>query len=116
MPSPNTSTWLYRDNSSLPYLIDRKAYREHIADERIAHLKDRISHYQPKTVFFYGLQYQAYWDQIAGIHNWVKSPEGILYESENQTLFVVAKHPAANGVTNEYFHQIGRLIAAKALT
>lgn len=114
LPSPNTNTWLYHDNSSLPYLIDRNTYRAHITGVRIAHLQDRLSRHKPKAVVFYSLQYQAYWEQIADVYNWVKSPESIMHGSGNQTLFIVAKHPATKGVTNEYFHQIGRLIAAKA--
>jgi hypothetical protein len=113
LPSPSTNAWLYRDNSSLPYLTDREAYRAYTTSLRVAHLQDRLSHYQPTAVVLYGLQYQVYWKQIAGVQTWLESPEGIVYASKDQTLFVLAKHPAARGVTNEYFNQIGRLVAAK---
>jgi hypothetical protein len=33
--------------------------------------------------------------------------------SNRGTLFVVTKHPAATGVTNEYFHAVGQMIAAE---
>ena len=39
LPSPNTSTWLYGDNSSISYLTDRKTYRKRLANLRIADLK-----------------------------------------------------------------------------
>ena len=113
LPSPNTNTWLYRSNSSLPYLANRDTYRAHVASLRVAHIQDRLSRYRPKVVVFYGLGYQAYWEQIAGIQNWVESPESIKYVSRDHTLFCLAKHPVATGVTNEYFHQIGRLVLAK---
>jgi hypothetical protein len=113
LPSPGTNAWLYRDHSSLPYLADRQAYRECLAGLRVAHLQDKLSHYQPKAVVLYGLQYQVYWKQIAGVQTWQGSPEGIAHATRHQTLFVMAKHPVATGVTNEYFHQIGRLIAGQ---
>jgi hypothetical protein len=112
LPSPNTSAWLYRENSTLPYLIDRAAYRAQVSDLRVAHLQDRLSHHHPEAVVFYGLHYQAYWEQIAGVQTWARSPEGIWYGSRDQTLVIVAMHPAAKGVSNEYFHEIGRLIGS----
>ena len=115
LPSPNTNTWLYRGNSSIPYLADRDAYRDQVTPLRVAHLKDRLARYQPKAVVFYGLHYQAYWEQIVGALNWVSTLQGVAYQLRNQTLYIQAKHPAAKGVTNEYFHQIGQLIAAKTM-
>ena len=113
LPSPNTSAWLYHEHSSLPYLTDRQAYRECLAGLRVAHLQDRLSQYQPKSVVLYGVQYQAYWKQIVGVETWLESPAGFAYASKHRTMFVMAKHPITTGVTNEYFHQIRRLFAAQ---
>lgn len=112
LPSPNTNAWLYRDNSSLPYLTDRDTYRSYTTCFRVAHLQERLSRFQPTAVVFYGLRYQVYWERISGVQAWLKSSEGIVHASKNQTLFIMAKHPVAR-INNEYFHQIGRLVSAK---
>ena len=110
LPSPSIGQWLYAQCSQLPYLKDRETYKQECITSRIAHLKDRINQYKPKAVIFYGLSYQEYWKQIAGV-DFYQSPEKIHAVRNESTLFVMAKHPAAQGVTSEYFHQVGQLIA-----
>lgn len=78
---------------------------------RIKHLQTQITYYKPKVVVLYGLIYYKYWQVIAGIDFWQGSD--IIYTGYNgTTFFVMAKHPVAQGVTNKYFHQIGKLIEA----
>jgi len=110
LPAPNIGSWLYREISSLPYLANRKTYREYVVGSRIAHLQDRIRQYQPKAVVLYGSGYDSYWKAIAGIDSWEKSSEGVSYAVNNSTLFISSKHPVAHGTTNEYFYSIGNLI------
>lgn len=74
-------------------------------------MRDRISQYNPKVVVFYSLGYYKYWLEIAGI-DLLQGVDTIYTGYNETTFFVVTKHPAAKGVTNEYFHQVGRLIAA----
>jgi len=109
LPSPSTSHWLYAQHSGLPYLADRETYRQHCLQFRSAHLRKRIREYRPATVIFYGLSYCEYWQEITGI-DFLEEPDGVYTGRDNSTLFVVTKHPAATGVTNEYFHRVGRVI------
>lgn len=110
LPSPNTRTWLYGNNSSVPYLADRKIYRKHLINLRIAHLKTRLSFYKPKVVIFYGRTYQKYWREIAGIEIREKFSDNIEYGINGKTLFIITFHPADRRTSNEYFNQVGRLI------
>jgi hypothetical protein len=111
LPSPSIGKWLYAKYSQLPYLKDRETYRQECIESRIAHLQDRINRYQPKAVIFYSLSYQEYWKQIAGV-DFHQSSDKIHAGRNGSTLFVMTKHPAAQGVTSEYFHQVGQLIAS----
>ncbi len=49
--------------------------------------------------------------EIAGI-NLLQGVDNIHTGYNETTFFVVTKHPAAKGVTNEYFYQVGKLIEA----
>lgn len=109
LPSPDTNLWLYKDISTLPYLISRNTYREYIVGSRIAHLQNNIMRYQPQAVVCYGSGYDSYWKRIANVDAWKKSPEGVSYNVSNTTIFVATKHPTRS--TNEHFHNIGKLIA-----
>lgn len=109
LPSPSLGHWLYAEHSTLPYLASRKVYRQTCLAFRSAHFHKRISEYKPAVVVFYGLSYRKYWQAIAGVD---LRPEldGVYAGRDDATFFVVTRHPAARGVTNEYFHQVGRLI------
>lgn len=111
LPAPNVSSWLYRDISSLPYLTSRKTYRDYVTPLRIAHLQNRIRKHQPKAVVFYGSGYDSHWKSIAGVDDWETSSDGWSYVTHNSTLFISSKHPVAHGAINEYFQNIGKLIA-----
>jgi hypothetical protein len=71
----------------------------------------RIGEHRPATVVFYGFSYRPYWQAIAGVDFRLES-DGVYTGRNDSTLFIMTKHPAATGVTNEYFHQIGRLVQA----
>ncbi len=111
LPAPNITSWLYGEISSLPFLKSRKKYREYIVGSRIAHLRDRITQYEPKVVVLYGSGYDNYWKSIAGIDSWESSAEGVSYRVSNSTIFISSKHPVSHGATKEHFQNIGKLIA-----
>ncbi len=68
LPSPGLNRWLfYPDHSQLPYLRDRAAYTAYVAPIRAAHLRQRITEYQPRSVVFYGAGYAHWWRAIAGL-------------------------------------------------
>lgn len=112
LPSPSIGLWLYAQHSQLPsYLANRKTYVQWCLPSRIKHLQEQIIYYKPEAVVFYGLGYKEHWEKIAGIALCQESDK--IYTGWNKTtFFVMTKHPATQGVTNEYFHQVGRLIGA----
>jgi len=112
LPSRNTGTWLFGDGSALPFLTNREAYLARVAPQRVAHLQASLARSRPRAVIFYGQQYQPYWTQIARLPGWQTSPAGVTYGVRDNVLFVSATHPAARGVTNAYFENVGRLIAS----
>ncbi len=110
LPSPSTGHWLYARHSRLPYLANRKTYRQVCLAPRISHLQRRIIEYKPRAVVFYGFSYREHWRAIAGV-DLVQEWDGVCTGRNRSTLFVMTRHPVAKGVTNDYFHQVGRLIA-----
>ena len=110
LPSPSTGKWLYGQHSSIPYLKSRKLYSQTCTSFRADHIRSRITEYEPKAVVFYSFSYKDFWQEIAGL-DLQKSENGEYYIArENSTLFLITKHPAAKGVTNQYFENIGELI------
>jgi len=112
LPSPSTANWLYGQHSRLPYLVDRAAYRRVCLPPRIAHLKRRLQEHRPPVVIFYSRSYQEHWEAIAEVNLTAQSDELFVGRSAT-SLFLVTKHPATKGVSNEYFHHIGRRIATE---
>ncbi len=108
LPSPSLGHWLYAEHSALPYLASRRIYRQTCLAFRSAHFRKRISQHRPAVVVFYGLSYRKYWQAIAGV-DLLPELDGVYAGRDDATLFVVTRHPA-RGVTNEYLHQVGRLI------
>jgi hypothetical protein len=111
LPSPSVNHWLYGQHSQLTYLADRSMYTNHCAEPRATHIKGRIEAYKPKAVIFYGLNYKPWWERIAGVPFSITA-DGFYFGSNTHTVFAIAKHPTTIGVTNDYFHRIGKLIAA----
>jgi len=78
-------------------------------------IEKRIKEHQPKAVVFYGMGYEYFWrritEKITDLE-FLPTSEGFLICQNSQTVFVIAKHPVARGLKNEYFHNIGRSIAA----
>jgi len=109
LPSPSLGHWLYAQRSALPYLVDRRTYRQHCFTFRSAHFRKRIGEYRPAVVVFYGFSYRMYWQGVAGV-DLLPESDGVYTGRNGSTLFIVTKHPADRGVTNDYFQQVGRLI------
>jgi hypothetical protein len=110
LPSPSTSHWLYAVHSQLAYLASRELYKQAFLAPRMAHLKRRIDECKPSAVIFYSLVYRNYWREIARGDFSLES-DGIYTSRGESSLFVMTRHPAAKGVTSEYFHHVGRLIS-----
>jgi hypothetical protein len=110
LPSPSTSHWLYGQHSQLPDLTTRERYRERWSALRIDHLRQRIVKHQPKAVIFYGFGYLRYWEAIVGAQLQPILTGEVYALHHDHCLYIVLKHPAATGVTSEYFHEAGRYI------
>jgi hypothetical protein len=115
LPSPSTRHWLYAELSTLPQLQTRERYMDYYAPIRAEHIKRRLAEHSPKYVVFYGVHgwYQHWWRKIAGVDfEVVQMNTGTVYVGFGEgTSFAIIKHPAAKGLTNEYFHEAGRTIS-----
>lgn len=115
LPSPSLEHWMYGEHSKLAFLSNRDTYENHCLEKRINHISQRIKEHQPKAVVFYGIGYEYFWrritEKITDLE-FLPTSEGFLICQNSQTVFVIAKHPVARGLKNEYFHNIGRSIAA----
>jgi hypothetical protein len=111
LPSPSTNHWLYADGSHIPALVSRQSYRDWLIPIRIKRLQDRIQTYRPLFVILYGKTYLEHWKAISDAPLLYIDTLDIYSAELNGTLYVVTNHPVATGVSNEYFHNIGRMLA-----
>ena len=113
LPSPSTGHWMYATHSALPYLSNRDTYRGRLSESRADHIRQRIQENAPGVVVFYSLnqEYQHWWRYIAGIEFNSLDELRLYWGEDANTLFLITKPPAAKGVTNQYFHDIGHFIA-----
>lgn len=116
LPSPSLGNWLYAQYSQLLYLTNRQVYSSYYAPHRAAHLQQRIREYKPKAVIFYSVNpgYIHWWKVIADVEfTEIFTEYDRLYVAKNEhTVFAITRHPVAKGVRNEYFHQVGKIIAS----
>jgi hypothetical protein len=110
LPSPGTDRWFYADWSKLPFLSSRSSYRDEVLPMRIKNLKERIEKWQPKFVVFYGTGYRDHWEEISETPFLRIAPHGFDLAKKNTTCFLTIQHPAAKGVSNEYFQSAGKLL------
>jgi len=111
LPSPSTNHWLYADGSRIPALVSRQSYRDWLIPIRVKHIQARIQKFKPPFVIFYGKTYLEHWQAITGTSFLYLESLDIYRAEADGTFFVVTNHPVATGVTNEYFHAIGRMLA-----
>ncbi|MFB2922759.1 MULTISPECIES: hypothetical protein [Aerosakkonema] len=120
LPSPSVRNWLYAQYSQLPYLTNREVYASYYAERRAAHLRQRIREYKPKAVIFYSVNpgYIHWWKVIADVEFMeIVAGDERLYVAKNEnTVFAITRHPVAKGVKNEYFHQVGKIVASSFLS
>lgn len=114
LPSPGIQKWMYKDHSALPQLKSREEYKEYYKDMRVKHIRDRIDQYRPRVVVFYSTtkEYMEQWKYIAGVPLSPSETGKTPYIARRDgTVFVVTSYPTTKGLSNEYFHGVGRLIA-----
>jgi hypothetical protein len=110
LPSPGTNRWPYAQITTIPYLATREGYVAHVAPERVRHLHERIAEHRPRFVIFYGAAYLSLWSETAGMPLVIDSDTGFAIAAREGTTFGVAKHPAARGLTTDYFARFGEAI------
>ncbi|GBE94660.1 hypothetical protein [Nostoc cycadae] len=116
LPAPSLKHWIYNQHSHLSYLFNRQIYESYCLEKRINYIAERIKEHKPEGVVFYGKLYEYSWREITKKITDIDfklTSEGFLICRTSQTMFVIAKHPVAFGSTNQYFHNIGRAIAAR---
>lgn len=97
-----------------PSTATYEAMRLYHLPERVAHLRQKIADNIPEFVVFYGggvdpvygEKYLEYWRRIASLPLEIGEPR-----LSGKTVFCVTKHPAALGVRNAYWTDMGRRIA-----
>jgi len=114
LPSPGTSSWIYGEGSALEILKDRETYRETFLSKRVNHIQNNIDKYQPKIICAFGVTYLRYWEALINGKFSENKEEHFFYNTIRGTKFVVLQHPAARGVTNEYFYHVGKLVSNSA--
>lgn len=114
LPSPNTSGWLYGEFSQIAYLKDRETYQNKVRSMRAGFIRQQIREFKPKVVLFYGSTYEDIWLSIADTKvNFTRNSEGVAFGDDGRTQFVITKHPASKGISNQYFDAVGRQISER---
>ena len=116
LPSPSIKDWIYAHHSSLKILQNRQTYMEEVTSIRVPYIRDKISLFRPRQVVFFGLdsRYQLHWKDIANVtFKYLTSGSySYLIADSKDTRFAISSHPAAKGITNDYFYQLGQVLAA----
>jgi hypothetical protein len=117
LPSPSSNKWLYCEILKIGYLKSRAGYKNHLINLRTTSIQEKIQYHSPKMVIFYGnnAEYRKYWSLIAKAP-FIQVDIGgkTAYTAEKDgTLFIIVNHPVSTGITNQYFHDIGKLASQK---
>ena|ERR1035437_538045 len=110
LPNRNTAKWIY-SSYELPQFSSRIKYYRHYTPKRIKQIKELIAENNPEVVVFYSAtkKYIKDWEEIIGIeeNKDLRSPYLI---KKDKTIFVICNHPAAHGITNDYYPELGKNI------
>lgn len=114
LPSPSTGVWNYGEWTGLPYLKNRETYRQTYVPWRVDHLQNMVLRHQPKAVVYYGITYRLFYEMVVG-QPFNEESNGFVSARNDNTLYVLVKHPAAwgDGANTAYFEGIGREIRSK---
>lgn len=110
LPAPSTSVWLYSVWTDIPYLRSRGLYRRNCRQWRAAHLREMVCKHHPAVVVFYGFSYRKWYEMISGSPLLTQEPGDWAMAKSDKIIFALTKHPAARGVSNDYFERVGSLI------
>jgi len=77
--------------------------RELFRDERIKFIRGKMLACKPRFVVMYGRRDLKHWEQIAEVALHRKS-----VQKDGSTIFAVAKHPVARGLSKKYWVKLGQ--------
>lgn len=113
LPSPNTSSFIYKDWDIIPNNEDRDSYTKSLIQERIKQIRALIAQYKPKYVVMYSTdkKYIAYWQKIVAptvlTHHAIgKKSMYIGHNSSTNTKYCICGHPTSP-IPASYFHDVG---------
>ena len=73
-------------------------------------LRQHIAVHRPRAVIFYGQSYREHWAAIAGASLQPALNGEFAVHAAEACVYIAMKHPAATGVTSDYFHAVGQYI------
>jgi hypothetical protein len=116
LSSPSMSDWKLHE-CGISWLATREEYESCLLLPRCDLLRERLVHYKPRLVLFYGLSHQRWWERISASHFAPsKVPQLSWVRSEN-SLFAMMPHPnvrlSGKGVRNKFFADIGAALREK---
>ena len=122
LPSPGIKEWFYDEwtfhftGFYSPQLTNRAIYTQHIINNRINLLIDKINTYSPRLIVLSGSSYDYYYNTISGSTDW----EVLNFDSFNcsftevdNTLFVKVLAANTRGITNEYWNLVSNEISLR---
>ncbi len=116
LPSYSTKSWIYSEYSALVELKSRETYFSSYAERRADGIKKKIEKHRPSAVVFYSVNpsYMEWWEKIAGTSFRDNNVGDNSYYSADRdgTKFLIVKHPATKGISNNYYHEIGKLLTS----
>jgi hypothetical protein len=119
LPSPGVGEWPYGRWSDTPVLKTRTAYAHYYKPRRAADIREMIRRHEPRIACFYGASNREWWNLIAGSGAVFRAHQigdrSIGVAKTGGTAYLVADHPNARGVTNEYFWQAGLYVREQFL-
>ena len=115
LPSQSVEHWHYGAWSDLPSLRSRETYLKALMGPRAAKLKELIVAYHPRIAVFYGKAYEDLWTAVCPpdarfqrFH--IADNQSWKIAHLDRSTYVLCSHPAARGLSNNYFGDIGRKI------
>lgn len=111
LPAPSINQWPYAAFAVDPSLVSRETYLAEWRQKRVGAMRELVRQHRPQAVVFYGSGYSDQWTEVAGAEFGVS--DGLRGCRVANTVFVVAKHPAAHGTGSAYFARIGAAIASQ---
>ncbi len=111
LPSKSVDQWNYGKWTDSPDFKSRKKYQSKFETVRTSRISAAIASHKPASIVFYGTSYSHYWKSISKAV-FKSDPGGYNIAQTGETSYIICKHPAVQGISNEYFKSIGHRLAS----